>query len=284
MYISGLDRPWLETPFYIQGFMVRNTSEVNKLALYCDYVYVDHAKSIANFEVAVAHKIGHDRKLGVAEASFAKELSTRRISKYSEQITVTSEIKTANQAYQNIRQEFDVMATHINEGKSLNIVKLSEVVNPLVESVIRNPSASIWLAKLKSQDSYTYRHCLAVAIWCAVIGRQIGLPKKELTLLSTGGMLLDIGKLKIPAQILNKREQLSEREFSLIKKHVDLSLKMASKSTRAIPQPVVDMIAFHHERFNGNGYPNGLQGTQIPLYARIAAIADCYDAITSQRV
>ena len=153
-----------------------------------------------------------------------------------------------------------------------------------MDSVIRNPGASIWLAKLKSQDSYTYRHCLAVAIWCAVIGRQIGLPKKELALLSTGGMLLDIGKLQIPGQILNKKDQLTEREFSLIKKHVDLSLKMASESSRTIPKPVIDMIAYHHERFNGNGYPHALQGTQIPLYARIAAIADCYDAITSQRV
>ena len=284
MYVSGLDRPWLETPFYLQGFMVRNTSEVQKLALYCDYVYVDYNKSIANFEVAVAHKIGHDRKLGVAETPFDKELATRRITKYSEQIAVTSEIKIANRAYQNIREEFDGMASRINEGKSLNIANLSEVVNPLVDSIIRNPGASIWLAKFKSQNSYTYRHCLAVAIWCAVIGRQIGLPKKELALLSTGGMLLDIGKLKIPGQILNKKDQLTEREFSLIKKHVDLSLKMASESSRTIAKPVIDMIAYHHERFNGNGYPHALQGTQIPLYARIAAIADCYDAITSQRV
>ena len=284
MYVSGLDRPWLETPFYLQGFMVRNTSEVQKLALYCDYVYVDYNKSIANFEVAVAHKIGHDRKLGVAETPFDKELATRRITKYSEQIAVTSEIKIANRAYQNIREEFDGMASRINEGKSLNIANLSEVVNPLVDSIIRNPGASIWLAKLKSQDSYTYRHCLAVAIWCAVIGRQIGLPKKELALLSTGGMLLDIGKLKIPGQILNKKDQLTEREFSLIKKHVDLSLKMTKDSAQNLPDSVIDMIAYHHERYNGKGYPSGLQGTNIPLYARIAAIADSYDAITSKRV
>ena len=86
---------------------------------------------------------------------------------------------------------------------------------PLVDSISRNPGASIWLARLKSQDSYTYRHCIAVAIWCSVIGRQIGLPKKELALLSTGGMLLDIGKLKIPpGAILNKTAATrSEREF-----------------------------------------------------------------------
>jgi HD-GYP domain-containing protein (c-di-GMP phosphodiesterase class II) len=284
MYVSGLDRPWLETPFYLQGFMIRNAGDVQKLSLYCDYVYVDYEKSVTNLDVEVSHKLSHSRKLGVAATPFNKELSTRRIVNYDEKIAVTSEIRDANKAYQQIKDEFDNMASRIDSGKALNIANLSEVIDPLVDSVIRNPGASIWLARLKSQDSYTYRHCIAVAIWCSVIGRQIGLPKKELALLSMGGMLLDIGKLKIPGAVLNKRQQLSEREFSLVKKHVDLSLKMAADSSRRIPQAVMDMIACHHERFNGSGYPQSLQGSQIPLYARIAAIADCYDAITSQRV
>jgi putative nucleotidyltransferase with HDIG domain len=284
-YVRVRSRPaWLETPFYLQGFMVRDGAEIQKLALCCDYVHIDQEKSIANFETSVAHKTGHNRKLGVAATPFDKELSTRNITHYRDQAQVTAEIKNANSAYENIRAEFDDMASRINNGRALNISNLNEVVNPLVETVIRNPAASIWLAKLKCQDSYTYRHCLAVAIWCAVIGREIGLPKKELAQLSTGGMLLDIGKLKLPAQLLNKTEQLSDREFTLVRKHVELSLKMARDSSRPLPQAVIDMIAYHHERFNGYGYPNGLQGTQIPLYARIAAIADCYDAITSHRV
>jgi len=284
MYVSGLDRPWLETPFYLQGFMIRNAGEVQKLALYCDYVYVDYEKSIANLNVEVSHKLSHSRKLGIAATPFTKELGTRRIVKYDEQNAVTEEIKTAHQAYENIKGEFEDMASRISSGKTLSIANLNDVVNPLVDSILRNPGASIWLARLKSQDSYTYRHCIAVAIWCSVIGRQIGLPKKELTLLSMGGMLLDIGKLKIPGAILNKTAQLSEREFTLVKKHVELSLKMVESSSRTLPQAVIDMIASHHERFNGSGYPRALQGTQIPLYARIAAIADCYDAVTSQRV
>ena len=284
MYVSGLDRPWLETPFYLQGFMIRNAGDVQKLSLYCDYVYVDYERSVANLDVEVSHKLSHSRKLGVAATPFNKELSSRRIVKYDDKIAVTSEISEANNAYQKIKDEFDNMASRIGSGKSLNIANLNEIITPLVDSVVRNPGASIWLARLKSQDSYTYRHCIAVAIWCSVIGRQIGLPKKELALLSMGGMLLDIGKLKIPGAVLNKKQQLSEREFSLVKKHVDLSLKMATDSSRRIPQPVMDMIACHHERFNGSGYPQALEGTEIPLYARIAAIADCYDAITSQRV
>ena len=287
MYVSGLDRPWLETPFHLQGFMVQTSSDIQKLSLFCDYVYIDVEKSITHLDITAqtaANAPSKKRKMGFAAKAFNDELSTRRITEYTEQVPVTGEIKSANHAYQNIKQEFDRLTSQINSGKALNINKLNQVVDPLVDSVIRNPGASIWLARLKSKDSYTYKHCLSVAVWCSVIGRQIGLPKRELALLATGGMLLDIGKLKLPPALLNKTEQLSEREFSLLKKHVELSLKMLSESSRPAPPAIIDMIAHHHERFNGSGYPNNLQGTDIPLYARIAAIADCYDAITSPRV
>lgn len=284
MYVSGLDRPWLETPFSLQGFMVRNQTEVKKLGFYCDYVYIDSSKSLANLSINTTPASPNKRPQSIVARPFKAEIATHQPVSYREQSSVSQEIPVAQVAYQNIRAEFDSMVSRIGNGKTINITQLSEAINPLVDSISRNPGASIWLARLKSQDSYTYSHCIAVAIWCTVIGRQIGLPKKDLSLLAMGGMLLDIGKLKIPPLILNKKQQLSEREFALIKKHVDLSLKMAKDSSRVMPQAVIDMIASHHERFNGSGYPEAIKGTQIPLYSRIAAIADCYDAITSQRV
>jgi len=264
--------------------MVRNQTEVKKLGFYCDYVYIDSSKSLANLSIDTTPASPNKRPQSIVARPFKAEIATHQPVSYREQSSVSQEIPVAQVAYQNIRAEFDSMVSRIGNGKTINITQLSEAINPLVDSISRNPGASIWLARLKSQDSYTYSHCIAVAIWCTVIGRQIGLPKKDLSLLAMGGMLLDIGKLKIPPLILNKKQQLSEREFALIKKHVDLSLKMAKDSSRVMPQAVIDMIASHHERFNGSGYPEAIKGTQIPLYSRIAAIADCYDAITSQRV
>ncbi|MDG1307172.1 MAG: HD-GYP domain-containing protein [Porticoccaceae bacterium] len=285
MYVSGLDRPWLDTPFSLQGFMIRSLSEVKKLGFYCDYVYTDTTKSIGNLDISVTSEPPNKRPSEILAKPFKAELAAHKPISYTEQSSVTQKIKIAQSAYENIRGvKFDSMVNRIGSGKALNLGQLNEVINPLVDSITRNPGASIWLARLKSQDSYTYRHCIAVAIWCGVIGRQIGLPKKELAQLSMGGMLLDIGKLKIPPVILNKNQRLSEREFALVQKHVNLSLKMAKDSSRIMPQAVIDMIASHHERFNGSGYPQAIKGTQIPLYGRIAAIADCYDAITSQRV
>lgn len=284
MYVSGLDRPWLDTPFSLQGFMIRSLSEVKKLGFYCDYVYIDTTKSIANLDISVTSEPPNKRPSEILAKPFKAELAAHKPISYTEQSSVTQEINIAQSAYENIRGEFDSMVNRIGSGKALNLGQLNEVISPLADSITRNPGASIWLARLKSQDSYTYRHCIAVAIWCGVIGRQIGLPKKELAQLSMGGMLLDIGKLKIPPVILNKNQRLSTREFALVQKHVNLSLKMAKDSSRIMPQAVIDMIASHHERFNGSGYPQAIKGTQIPLYGRIAAIADCYDAITSQRV
>lgn len=286
MYVCGLDRPWLETPFSVQGFMIHSPGDIQKLSLYCDYVYVDPERSVAAIDFEASQKTADapNRKPGQAAIPFEQELSGRQLNHYAEQVAVTREIRIAQAAYRKIKDEFDRMAQRILSGREVNIANLREIATPMVESIIRNPGASIWLARLKSKSSYNHRHCIAVAIWCAVIGRQIGLPKKELVQLFTGGMLLDIGKLKIPDVLLNKQKQLSEREFALVSKHVELSLKLVGDAPQQLPKPLVDMIASHHERFNGSGYPRSLQGTQIPLYGRIAAVADCYDAITSQRV
>lgn len=284
MYVALLDRPWLETPFPLQGFVITDQREIDKLSMFCEHVFVDVKRSTVkpDYTRKVIDEAG--RRKGISHVSLAKELSSRKIVKYEIRSSVTEEVKIANETHNRLREEFDAMADTIAKGHALDVEKLQESVDPLVDSIMRNPNANIWLARLKSKDTYTYRHCISVAIWCTVIGRQIGLPKKELQYLSTGGMLLDIGKLLMPDKLLNKHGKLSKREFELMKKHVDLGLQVVKNSVRLAPQPVRDMIEYHHERFNGEGYYKGLKGVKIPLYARIAAIADCYDAITSHRV
>lgn len=171
MYVSGLDRPWLDTPFSLQGFMIRSLSEVKKLGFYCDYVYIDTTKSIANLDISVTSEPPNKRPSEILAKPFKAELAAHKPISYTEQSSVTQEIKIAQSAYENIRGEFDSMVNRIGSGKALNLGQLNEVISPLVDSITRNPGASIWLARLKSQDSYTYRHCIAVAIWCGVIGR-----------------------------------------------------------------------------------------------------------------
>jgi HD-GYP domain-containing protein (c-di-GMP phosphodiesterase class II) len=255
--------------------------EMYRNSLYCDYVYVDYEKSVANLDVEVSHKLSHSRKLAVAATPFNKELSARRIVKYEDNIAVTSEIRDANAAYQQIKDEFDSMANRIGSGKALNISNLSEVVNPLVDSVIRNPAAAVWLARLKSKSSYAHRHCISCAILACVMGRQLSLNKDELFQLALSGLLIDIGKLNLPDALLRKTTDLTSAERAETRSHIEQGL--AILEDLPLPVEVLSAVRHHHERFNGSGYPQQVAGTDIPLYARIAGIVDCYDAMTSPR-
>jgi putative nucleotidyltransferase with HDIG domain len=152
----------------------------------------------------------------------------------------------------------------------------------MVESVVRNPGAFSWLSMMKNKDNYTYNHCVSVSIWAVAFGRNLGLPKKQLRSLALGALLFDVGKVKLPEKLINNPNRYNPTEFKLVKKHVDYSLEIV-KSIDGIDDDVIQMIATHHERHNGSGYPRGLKGTQIPLFGKIAGVIDCYDALVSNR-
>jgi putative nucleotidyltransferase with HDIG domain len=152
----------------------------------------------------------------------------------------------------------------------------------MIDSIARNPDACIWLARMKQQDSYTYQHSVGAAIWAVALGRQLGLPRPDLRSLAIGGLLFDVGKLGVPAELLRATRKLSDEEFAEVRNHVKRGVEMIQNSG-LMNRDVLDMVAHHHERHDGSGYPQGLAGDSIPIYARIAAIVDCYDAITSHR-
>jgi putative nucleotidyltransferase with HDIG domain len=172
--------------------------------------------------------------------------------------------------------------TSVASGGSVDMVKVKKSVDPMIDSVIRNPDACIWLARMKQEHQYTYQHALGASIWAVALGRQLGLPKSDLRTLAVGGTLFDIGKLKVDKTLINADRPLTDEEFQKIRGHVSQGVEMVQQSG-LMNQDVVDMIACHHERYDGTGYPKGLKDDEIPVFARIAAIVDCYDAITSHR-
>ena len=147
---------------------------------------------------------------------------------------------------------------------------------------MRSSDAYVLLTKLEIKDGYTYSHCLSSSIFSVLMGKQLGLKKNELQDLAIGHLLFDVGKLRLPERILKKESILTKTEELLARKHVDYSIKIL-EGTKGIKPSTIEIARFHHERFNGSGYHAGLQGKQIPLYARIAAIIDTYDAMTSAR-
>lgn len=171
---------------------------------------------------------------------------------------------------------------HVSDGGKLNVLRLKKSIDPVVESMSRNPDACIWLGRLKQHDQYAYQHSLSASILAVALGRQLGLPRHDLRSLAIGGMLMDVGKLRIEPELLQAARPLSDAETTRVREHINHGVEILRESG-IMNQDVIDIVAHHHERHDGSGYPQGLAGDEIPAFARIAAIVDTYDAVTSSR-
>ncbi|MEM8594757.1 MAG: HD-GYP domain-containing protein, partial [Pseudomonadota bacterium] len=201
---------------------------------------------------------------------------------YRNQTQWRDEYPKAEAAIESLSSSIEHMFQNMGQQSALDVVKIKESIEPMIDSVCRNPDACLWLARMKKEDDYLYEHAISVSIWAVTLGRQLGLEYRDLRNLAIGALLLDIGKLRLNIQWLNLDKVFTEEEFNAIKRHVEFSVDML-KEKPGVNVDVVKMVAEHHERFNGSGYPLGKKGTEISLFARIAAIADSYDAITSKR-
>jgi putative nucleotidyltransferase with HDIG domain len=277
MYVSGLDRPWLETPFVVQGFRLESAEEIEKVQRFCRYVFIDTHKSYQQ-ESAILRKVrGSPTSVPIEQIFPGRPLRPyRTTSQWKEEsaqawLVLDSLVDDVNKIFE-----------HVSDGGGLNVVRLKKSVEPVVESMSRNPDACIWLARLKQHDKYAYQHSLSASIWAVALGRQLGLPRHDLRSLAIGCMLMDVGKLKVDADLLQAPRALTEEEADTMREHVSKGVEIV-KASGIMNQDVLDIVAHHHERYDGSGYPQGLSGDQIPPFARIASIVDTYDAITSNR-
>jgi HD-GYP domain-containing protein (c-di-GMP phosphodiesterase class II) len=223
------------------------------------------------------------RKVRNRPRKSTQQLFTNRIlKKYQDGSDWGEEYPKAQVAVQALSEGIDDIFGKLAEGGSLDMVRVKKSVEPMIDSISRNPDACIWLARMKQEDKYTYQHSLGASIWAVALGRQLGLPKSDLRSLAIGGLLFDVGKLGVEPGLLNTQQPLTDDEFQQVRNHVKLGVEMIAGSG-LMNQDVIDMITYHHERHDGSGYPEGIRGDNIPVFARIAAIVDCYDAITSHR-
>ena len=266
MYVSRLDRPWVETPFLFQGFLVRSAKEIERTKQYCKFVYID-----------IERGKGADNYLADDEDDIdIKALDPKKVK-------VENILRTARKKHDKVSHEILHVMDSLKEGKLPSISTLVHEVMDMVESMLVNSDAFLLLTKLKTKDNYTYTHLISSSILATAFGKDIGYKLEELQELALGCMLFDIGKIKLPKELILKTTPLSEQEQKQVHEHVNNSVEML-KEIKNIPAAVIDIAYNHHERFNGNGYPQGKQGRQIPLFAQIAGIVDCYDAMTSDRI
>lgn len=277
MFVSGLDRPWLETPFWIQGFRVETRDDIERVRGYCQYVFVDASKSHDPSHPLLRRVHGTNTKVQIKDIFPGRALKA---------YPTTSEWKDESaQAWlilDSLVDDVNAIFEHVSDGGPLNILRLKKSIDPVVESMSRNPDACIWLARLKQHDKYAYQHSLSASIWAVALGRQLGLPRHDLRSLAIGCMLMDVGKLRVDADLLQAARPLTDEESARMREHVAHGVNIVRESG-IMNRDVLDIVAHHHERFDGSGYPQGLEGDCIPAVARIAAIVDTYDAVTSNR-
>lgn len=267
MHVAKLDRPWLDTPFLFQGFPIHKQEDLDALRNICEYVYVDVLKS---------HYLSPDLRSNV----IAPGTPTTQ---YENTTTVEVEIRAASEAYHKSLQEIKGLLASIGAGAdSINAKMVKQHVKECVDSIERNPSAMMWLTRIKHADQYTAEHCVNVGVLAMALGRHLGLNRPQLEMLGLSGVLHDVGKMKLDQDILFKPERLTKEEFNHIKLHTNHG-KDLLLSDPMVPSEVIAAAYSHHERMDGRGYPEGLPEQSISFYARAVSVVDAYDAITSRR-
>lgn len=404
MFVSELDRPWLGTPFLLEGLLIEEEAQINTLASLCEFVYIDRTVSVGPHyqppfknSVAIQHQASHVKPQSTAiknshlppplsekdrlnsqqleQRSFfnivrdfpelsssstqvsqhsnhmnfgylSQDLSTDATPKtgnsannlsLSKQIKadlsnfvlglkgwrpawkvkhrhnstslskdgnsseasahnlmdiavtvpedkypIEQEIVTIYPAYEKTQlatlEFFNAMA----ENQPVDLSKVDEALNEMVDSIERNADALLWLARLKKTDDYSYNHALNVSITLMALAKFMALPKKQIKDLGLAGLLQDIGKVKIPKDLLQKKEKITAEEFEIFKKHVDHALALL-EVTDNISSTTMITVSQHHERIDGSGYPYQLSGKQISLTGQMAGLIDTYCALTSNK-
>ena len=262
MFIAELDRPWLETPFALQGFVVSDSKEILYVSDYVDHVYVD-----------AEYKGGH-LSLKLATAPTAADPRER--------LELNDEFQRTRVSFANAADTLDKVFDSLRSGQHNDISAVQEAVNPLIEGVFRNQEAVAALLRLKESGDYRYHHGVSMAVWAAIIGRHIGLHRDELEKLAVGCAMCDVGMTQLPPELLDQAENLTDRQRKIIQAHPTMGAELVAKS-KDIDFEILAIIENHHERMDGSGYPRGIEGAAIPLLARIAGLVDTYDAMITPR-
>ncbi|EQM68593.1 hypothetical protein L682_17055 [Aquipseudomonas alcaligenes OT 69] len=266
MYVVELDRPWTDTNFLFQGFRIRQQQEIRLLQEICRYVWVDARRSL-------------DVRGQLVENYAQAAPLIPAIAK----VDFNVEVERATPVWHAAREESLRILHTLRMGQELDVAAVKVVVKECVESILRHPAAMLWLARIKNSDHYTAEHSLRVSILSIALGKELGIPLYQLEQIGVCGMLHDVGKIKVPNEILNKPGALTAEELRIMQSHAAEGRKLLMSNQQITPA-TVDVAYSHHERLDGKGYPRGLDASRIPYFAKVIAVADSYDAINSDRV
>ena len=276
MFVHDFNCGWLQHPFFSTTIKIKDSKMVQKIFdSGIQEVYIDTGKGLDVVDAPTEQEVDQNIQ---AEISKVVEPETGGMKPAS----VKEEINKAQEIKKEAKQTVQKIMEDIRLGKQLEVEKADHVVSMMVDSIFRNKDALASLGRIKKTDEYTFFHSVSVSVLLISFAKHLGFDMKLIKTIGIGGLLHDVGKMKIPPEILNKPGKLSDDEYNKIKEHAVHS-RLILEQYPDISELSVFIAAQHHERFDGTGYPDGLKGYEISEFGRMAAIVDVYDAITSNR-
>jgi len=283
MYLHGFEAAWLDHPFWRTRFVIGDPVDVERVrASAVREVWIDVARGIDVAEPPDAAAAPQPPVPAAVPAAQVVPVRGPSAPAPADSVPFDAELSQAANVVRRSLGAVKSMFAEARLGKAIDGEVSAAVVDDIAASVWRNPTTLISVARLKTADDYTYMHSVAVCALMVALARQLGLDAQRCRVAGMAGLLHDIGKAAMPLDVLNKPGRLSDAEFAVIKTHPERGWAMLREAGGA-DEVTLEVCLHHHEKIDGSGYPHGLAGDAITLYARMGAVCDVYDAITSNR-
>ncbi len=272
MYVYDLNCDWTSHPFALREFLITSQKQIDEIVRAgIETLYIDTDKGI---DVVASDDEKDDRPEGAAGRRTAAKYITRPL--YEE---LPNAINVRNRLIRVLASVMD----GIRRGGALPMDEVRDAMEDMARSFVSNSDASIGLMRIKRAERYTVEHAVNAAILMMAFEKSLAYDVGQLMQVGLGGLLMDIGKAKLPLYLVEKTTCLTEKERELVRRHVRIGCEILTR-TGGIPAVVLQIAAEHHERMDGSGYPDRKQGEDISLYGQMAAIVDSYDALTADRM
>ena len=287
MYVGKLGGSWLDHPFWRSAFRIDTPGQLQELREYgIRELWIDTEKGVDVGPDVPAAPSGEeacepgDAAAASEEAAASQEAGAP--SRLAPAVPFHEEIERARKLHKKAHAAVMHIFHEVRMGKVLEAKETFALVDEITQAMARNSDAFLSLLRLKEKDNHTYLHSLAVCALMIAVGRQFGIEGQELRNLGVAGLLHDIGMIKEPHWLLTKPEPLSEQEYEAIRMHPKIGWVILSDAPE-MNEMALDVCLHHHERMDGEGYPDKLPGERLSLYSRICAVCDTYDTLTSDR-
>ena len=284
MFLHALEGDWLDHPFWKMRFVLKTDKDLEKLRRSAiKEVWINPSLGLDVEPVPEVEPPTLSDAAPVAVPVAAQEAALPEVLPLDRPAaSMDSEMGKAAAIVQRGKQQIVLVLSSLKEGQSLPEEVASSLAGDVAESVMRQPGALVSLSRLKSQEDYLYLHSLAVSAMMVALARQLGMDEDRCRLAGLAGLMHNVGMAMVPAEVIRKKGKLSDEETFVVRSHPVQGYEML-KSSGDYAKEILETCLNHHERWDGTGYPFGLEGEATPLFARMCAICDAYDAITSNR-